>query len=528
MRWPSENVVRIIWQTALLRRILVVVLLGSIILPGYDLLSVYPSFERLLSSSIEKEANRTAQHLLRILKGRKHDTGPFSRETFDQTVWDDLHRSTLDFGLWKIRLFSPEGEIIFSTLPKEIGQINNNAYFFETVAKGTPFSKLERKQGTTMEGEVLPLDVVEVYIPVMHDGHFNGAIEAYYNVTEERDLLESLLLKSGLIFVGLVIAIVMVILLLLIRTAKESWTLSQTRKNLDAQGRIFHDVIHSAHDGIIVTDAEQHIDIVNPAFTKLTGYHKQEVMGQTPSILSSGRHDADFYEQMWQSIEEHKCWRGEIWNRRRDGSIFPGLLSISTIEDKTEGITNYVGIITDISQQKAAEQHYQTMAYHDPLTKLPNRLLFYDRLEQAIRESVRSGEYVALLFLDLDGFKQVNDSAGHDVGDLLLQEVARRLSCSVRSEDTVSRIGGDEFTLVLRNMNNDAVIERIGNKLIEIINKPVAIGDATAHVGASIGIARYPIDAKDAENLISIADAAMYEAKHSGKNRIVMRSSSLA
>jgi diguanylate cyclase (GGDEF)-like protein/PAS domain S-box-containing protein len=504
-----------------------VVLLGSLILPGYDLLAVYPSFERLLAASIEKEADRTAQHLLRMLGGKEQDPATFSWEKIDQAVWDRLHHAAMDFGLWKTRVFSPGGEIIFSTISEEIGQWNKNDYFFDVVATGKPFTKIERKQGKTMEGEVLPVDVVETYIPVMHEGRFLGAIEVYYDITEERGLLQSLLLRSGLIFIGLIVAIVLAVILLLIRTAMESRKLAWTQKNLNAQEMMFRDVIDSAQDGIMVTDARQRIKIVNPAFSELTGYSEQDVLDQTPSILSSGRHDASFYERMWRSIHKHKSWRGEIWNRRKDGSVYPELLNISTIDDKMDGVTHYVGIITDITQQKASEQRYQKMAYHDPLTKLPNRLLFLDRLEQAMRESVRSGEHVALLFLDLDGFKQVNDSAGHDAGDALLQEVARRLSTAVRRDDTVARIGGDEFTLLLRNVNSRDVLELMANKLIRAINEPITVEDASFQVGASVGIACYPGDAGDAETLIIVADEAMYEAKQSGKNRFVLRCDSL-
>jgi len=519
----SNNLVSIIWQTPLLRRVLIVALLGAVILPGYELLTVYPSFEALLSKSIEKEASRTAHHLLHVLSGTMQHDVNFNRETFDKTDWDRLQRSASDFGLWKTRVFSSDGEIIFSTIAKEVGQHNKHDYFFTIVAKGQSFSKLEHKQGKSMEGVVLPLDVVEVYVPVMQEGQFLGAIEVYYNITDESTLLQSLLLKSGLIFIGLTVFIVLLLVLLLIKTAKESRELAQTQKNLNTQEKIFHDVINSAHDGIMVTNAEQQIKIVNPAFCALSGYGEHEVLEKTPAILRSSLHDSDFYTQMWQAINEHKHWRGEIWVQRKDGSDIPELLNISTIEDEMDGVTHYVGIYTDISQQKAAEQHYQDMAYHDPLTGLPNRLLFLDRAKQSIRESERSGEQVAVLFLDLDGFKQVNDSGGHDAGDLLLQEVAHRLSSSVRREDTVARMGGDEFTVILRNIPARDMLEQIGNKLLHAINEPVSVGDETFHVGASIGISCFPEDAEDIETLVAAADEAMYEAKQSGKNRIVMR-----
>ncbi|MFC1748098.1 diguanylate cyclase domain-containing protein [Pseudomonadota bacterium] len=523
MEKHEDNLVKIVFKSTFLRRIVIVVILASVTVPAYDLLSVYPSFERLLFQSTEREAKRTAIHLANMIRDEPHNGEPFSNRALDKATQALITHSAKDFELWKARIFTHEGEIIFSTLPEEVGNKNTNDYFFNVVAKGTLFSKLEKKQGLSMEGETLPLDVVEIYVPIIEEGTFLGAIEVYYNITEQKESLRTLLLKSGITLVALVTAIVATVLLLLLKITSNSRKLAQARQLLTTQEQIFCDVIDSAQDGIIVTDADQRIKIVNPAFCDLTGYDEQDVLEQTPAMLSSGQHDDHFYEQMWRSIEEDKRWRGEIWNRRNDGSIFPGLLSISTIEDDSEKVTHYVGIFTDISQQKASEKHYQDMAYHDPLTGLANRLLFLDSLRSEIREAKRSNTEVALLFLDLDGFKQVNDTAGHDVGDILLKQVARRLLLTVRSEDTVARIGGDEFTIVLKTTNNRDAIAEIGNKLVRVINKPILINDTNFHVGACIGIACYPHDAEDAETLITIADEAMYEAKQTGKNRVITR-----
>jgi len=521
---PKESsLLRIIWKTPLFRRIMTVVIIAAFILPGYDLMIVYPSFERVMAKWIEKEASSTARHLLHSISDGEPTQNTFSKETFTPETVAHMHQATRNFGLWKIRVFSTKGEIVFSTKGSEIGTLNKKDYFFNIVAKGLAFTKIERKHETNMEGEVLPLDVVEVYAPIMQQGKFIGAFEIYYEVTEELARLQSLVTKSGWIFLALIFAILTSITLLLFRSAEESRRLLKTQRDLSTQEKIFRDIIDAAQDGVMVTDAEQRIKIINPAFSELTGYGEHDVLMKTPNVLRSGRHNEVFYQQMWQSIQEHKRWRGEIWNRRKDGSIFPELLSISTIEDDADDVTHYVGIFNDISHQKETEQRYQKMAYHDPLTNLPNRLMFRDRLELAIRESVRSGSRVALLFLDLDGFKQVNDNAGHDAGDIVLQEISKRLSSAVRQEDTVSRLGGDEFTLILKNIESKEVLEKLGNKLIKAINQPIKILDESFHVGASIGIVCYPVTAKDSERLISEADEAMYAAKAAGKNRIVMR-----
>ena len=517
MSRSKNNLARTIWSIPLLRNTLLVAVLGAAALSSYDLLGVYPSFEKLLIQSVEKEAERTATHLLHTARIDLRSSQAFSNQ---RPAWEKLRQASIDFGLWKTRAFAPSGEIIFSTKTEEIGDNNTNDYFFNQVAKGMLFSKVERKQGTSMEGEVLPVDVVEVYVPVMRESEFLGALDIYYNVSDEWQLLHALLLKSGSILLILIGGIIMIMLVMVIRTAQQSLQLSETRGALSTQERLFRDVIDAAQDGIMVTDPEQKIRIANPAFTEMTGYAQDEILGQTPDILKSGHHDDGFYKQMWQSLSDHKRWQGEIWNRRRDGSVFPELLSISTIEDEAGDLTHYVGIFTDISKQKESEQRFQAMAYHDPLSGLPNRLLMMDRLAQAIRWSHRHKEVVAVLFIDLDGFKQVNDTAGHEAGDLLLQEISQRLRQSVREEDTVARIGGDEFTLVVRG-TDDNTLERIANQTIELINQPVKIDDRSFTVGASVGISRYPLDSKDPDGLICQADAAMYEAKKQGKNRCI-------
>ncbi len=518
----DESLPRIIWRTPLLRRILAVVLMGAIALPAYDFILVYPAFSRLLVKAVEEDARRTAKHFSHILGVEANEFRcPVPRKRCAEgggnaAPGDQGFRPLESAG------FLPDGEIVFSTADGEIGERNDKPYFHQKVAKGEIFSKTGRKDGRTMEGETAPLDVIEIYVPVMSGERFVGAFEIYYDVSRETQLLQSLLLRSGFILVVLAGGFVLTATLLVIATARESRRLARTRNALDTQEELFRDVIEVAQDAVIVTDAAQKIKIVNPAFTKLTGFEREEVLGKTPAFLKSGRQDAEFYIQMKRSLEEHKRWRGEIWDRRKDGNVFPGLLSISTIEGKEEGDESYVAIYTDLSEQKAAEEVYQNLAYHDPLTGLPNRTLFLDRLGKAVQAHGDPDEQVALFFLDLDRFKQTNDEMGHEAGDLVLQEVARRLTNSVRQGDTVSRLGGDEFTLIVPRVDERKTIERIANDLVERITGPIHLsnGDTTG-IGVSIGISRFPLDSRNIEDLIAKADSAMYEAKQAGGNRFV-------
>lgn len=522
MKQPVESLAGTLWKTPLLRRILVIILLAGVLAPSYNLLFVHPRFKEVLIKSVETEAIHTGRHLLSMMSRGNGYTTRFTSDLIDESTRQRLNRATTDLGLWKTRLFSADGEILFSTVSGEIGSWNRKDYFRDQVARGGVFSRIESKQGTTMEGETLPLDVVEVYLPVMHDGQFLGAIEVYYDVTGVNALLQSLLREAIWVFIGLTTAVTLISVMLLFRGAKDTRELTQTRNALAMREKMFRDIFESAQDGILVANADKRIETVNPAFTRITGYRSDEVTGQSPSMLKSGRHDSRFYQEMWESIRTRQYWRGEIWNRRKEGGIYPEWLSISAIRDNLNNIERYVGIFNDISQQKASEHQYQEMAYHDPLTRLPNRLLFQDRLTQAMHESERDGEPAVLMFIDLDGFKDVNDHAGHEAGDAVLVEVASRLTDNVRSIDTVARLGGDEFTVVLTKMAGWDSLQRLADALLQVINEPIRVADHVFQIGASIGIACYPANAQDADALVAQADKAMYEAKQAGKNRIVM------
>ncbi|WP_445398908.1 EAL domain-containing protein [Zobellella sp. An-6] len=290
--------------------------------------------------------------------------------------------------------------------------------------------------------------------------------------------------------------------------------LNHSRLNLELAER----VIEASLEGIIITDAEGRIEFVNPAFSHTTGYNPEEVLGRTPAVLSSGRHDGAFYAEMWRTLREKGYWRGEIWNRRKSGQLYLELLTITAIRDGEGQTSNYAALFTDITHIRENEDQIRRLAYYDPLTRLPNRRLLEDRLELAIRHAHRHQRRLAVLFIDLDHFKQVNDSLGHAAGDELLLEVSRRLGGRLREDDTLARLGGDEFIVLLPDLEEADEVTRVARRLIDAIGEPFHIGKQSFRIGCSLGISLYPDDASGAEELVHHADAAMYRAKQEGRN----------
>ncbi|BBM84834.1 GGDEF domain-containing protein [Candidatus Uabimicrobium amorphum] len=264
---------------------------------------------------------------------------------------------------------------------------------------------------------------------------------------------------------------------------------------------------------IMVTDSSGNIVAINKAFTKVTGYHPQEILGENPRILQSGRQSKEFYTKFWQTLREKGSWQGEFWNRRKDGEIYLQWANISSITDDDK--IHYVAIFSDITTVKSEEKKLRKMAYYDHLTSLPNRLLLCERLEHAITTAKRRQSMVAVLFVDLDNFKTINDSLGHDVGDQFLQDVAKKMASSVRENDTVARIGGDEFVIILEDIKEAKNCELVAYKIITSVSE-VIVKDLQA--GASVGISVGPMDGYEAQTLLKKADIAMYKAKCSGKN----------
>ncbi|MDP1633522.1 MAG: EAL domain-containing protein, partial [Gallionellaceae bacterium] len=296
------------------------------------------------------------------------------------------------------------------------------------------------------------------------------------------------------------------------------------RKQTEAELRIAATAFET-QEGILITDANNRILRVNRAFTEITGYSAEDAIGHNPRMLSSGRHDASYYAAMWASLGKTGAWKGEIWNRRKNGAIYPERLSITAVLDQSGKATNYVASLADITMHKAAEDEIKSLAFFDPLTQLPNRRLLLDRLQRALASTARSGKEGALLFIDLDNFKILNDTLGHDMGDLLLQQVALRLVSCVREGDTVARLGGDEFVVMLEDLSEQSLeaaeqTESAGNKILAVLNRPYQLNTHEYHCTPSIGATLFSDHQQPLEDLLKQADIAMYQAKKAGRNAL--------
>ncbi len=297
------------------------------------------------------------------------------------------------------------------------------------------------------------------------------------------------------------------------------------RKEAEQQLRIAATAFES-QEGMVVTDARRVIQRVNRSFCRITGYTAQEVVGHHIRLLQSGQHDADFYTAMWQHLREHDSWQGEVWNQRKNGEVYPQWLTITAVKNTVGVVEQYVASLIDITQRKAAEDEVKQLAFYDPLTQLPNRRLLLNRLHQSLLVSQRTHHLGALLFIDLDNFKVLNDTLGHDMGDLLLQQVAHRLMGCVRESDTVARLGGDEFVIMLESLSKTvqeavAQSESVGRKILLSLNQPYVLGEQQPyHCTASIGIALLGDRQDSVDDLMKRADLAMYESKAAGRNTL--------
>lgn len=293
----------------------------------------------------------------------------------------------------------------------------------------------------------------------------------------------------------------------------------QTRWQVQQHHNLLAQAFETTPEGIFITDQDGRILLANRAFGEITGYSMDEVIGKEASLFHCDQRDAEFYRQMWQSLTLTGAWQGEIWNRRKDGEVYPEWVTISTVKDEKGRISNYIGIFADISTRKQTEERLRFLATHDPLTNLPNRELFRDRLEQALARARRAkfsqpGRWkLAVFLLDLDNFKEINDTFGHAWGDQVLREVANRLQSCVRKSDTISRLGGDEFTILLEGITNKESCSLVANKILNTISQPLELGGQVFRLSASIGISICPDHGEDNETLVKHADVAMYRAK---------------
>ncbi len=294
------------------------------------------------------------------------------------------------------------------------------------------------------------------------------------------------------------------------------------RRKADEELRLAASVFAAAQEGVIITDADNRILDVNPAFTVITRYERDEVLGRSPDFLSSEQRDSESYAELWRTLDETSAWRGEAWNRRKSGEIYPVQLSITAVRSSHGVVTHYVAVFSDISQIKAQEQQLKLIAHYDPLTGLPNRRLLVDRIQLALAQTRRSGGNMAVAVLDLDDFKPINDTHGHEAGDHVLKEVGRRLSETLRGGDTAARLGGDEFVLVLMELTDAAHCAQALERVIAAIAAPIDLPSAgPVTVSASLGATLFPLDGGETEpdTLLRRADRAMYIAKQHGKNR---------
>ena len=290
------------------------------------------------------------------------------------------------------------------------------------------------------------------------------------------------------------------------------------RRHVEEKLRLTAQVIDNTTEGIMITDTDFRIIEINKSFCTITGYSREEVLGESALSLHTGPQEAGFYEGIWDIVRIRGSWRGEVWDRRKSGEVYPKWLSVSAVADERGEITRFVGIFSDITPMKKSDEELYHLAHYDSLTGLANRRQFHDLLSRALKSARRKNEGVAVMFIDVDSFKEVNDSFGHRAGDQLLQEIGKRIQHCVRETDVVARLGGDEFTVILANLHDPGSIERIAQKVLDQVARPVTIGQDEVRVTSSIGISMLAEDSTDSDSLIQNADLAMYRAKAQGKN----------
>lgn len=439
----------------------------------------------------------------------------------DQSVRDAVHGTQVV----KVKFYELNGRTLFSTDAMQIGKNYSRNPGLISASQGRIMSELtHRGKFSAFDREIENRDVLSSYVALRRTegAPIEGVLEIYSDVTNSIANInrqEVQVILSEIVVLSLLYGAIFFIVKRADGIIRGQYELQ--RRN-EAELRVAATAFES-QEGMIVTDANGVILRVNRAFIETTGYSAEEAVGQTPRILKSNRHDASFYTTMWESIKRTGSWRGEIWDRRKNGEVYPDWLSITAVKGDDGEVTHYVATQTDITQRKAAEAEIEHLAFFDALTGLPNRRLLLDRLQHAMTASARTQREKALLFVDLDNFKTLNDSLGHNVGDLLLQQVAERLALCVREGDTVSRLGGDEFVVMLEDLSEnsrEAAIqtEAVGKKILASLNQIYYLAGHEHHSSPSIGVTLFRGHRESVDEILKRADFAMYQAKASGRN----------
>ena len=460
----------------------------------------------------------------------------------------------------KVKVYNMDGITVFSTEAKQIGESKHDNAGFLAAAQGRLASELtHRNQFSAFDKVLESRDVLSTYIPFVPEqsNRIEGVVELYSDITP---FLAEVKRTQWLVVFGVIVvsSLLYSLLYLVVRRANaiirdqgaelekslarieednqlldrrvNERTLELQELNRTLQGEIIEreraeeglrlsaKVFENTVEGVIITDAETRILAVNKAFSQVTGYTIEEVLHLTPQILKSGRHHPRFYADMWKSLKQSGQWVGEIWNKRKNGEIYPERLTIGVVRDSAGGVGHYVGVFSDITDIKRSQERLDFLAHHDLLTNLPNRLLFNHRLMQSIALAQRNMRQLAVVFIDLDHFKNVNDTLGHDLGDELLKRVATDLSVHVRASDTLARIGGDEFILLLDEIEAPRYAGAIAEKFLNLLSQSIMVSGYEIIISASIGVSFYPGDGQDVATLVKNADTAMYYAKTHGRN----------
>ena len=436
---------------------------------------------------------------------------------------DGIIEPLLEPSVVKVKLYSRSGLTVHSSVHGEIGDIEADNADLGSALKGETSHVMEfRSTVRTPGGELQDRHLVRTYRPLFEAAQIVGVFEVYSDITAT---IERTKARTRMIALGVSAAFALLYLVLFVnaRRADDSLKAWQAERAVEETQLRIAATSFQTQQPMVITDAKGCIVRVNRAFLESTGYTEAETVGQTPRILKSGRHDGQFYRDMWAQLAATGSWQGEIWDRRKNGEVYPKWLSISTVYDGTGAATHYVGVHFDLSERKRAEEQVRLLAYFDPLTGLPNRTLLHDRLTQATEASQRDGRCGAVAFIDLDNFKALNDTQGHDCGDLLLRQVAQRLTACVRKEDTVARLGGDEFVVMLSSLSTSfdeaaRMAKLVGDKILESLNSPYMLKDVPYRSTPSIGVTLFKGTSASNDELLKQADLAMYKSKETGRN----------